>query len=190
MKTPEQILDQKFSGEVKLRIAGPTVWQRGLIIAAMQEYAKEAEDKLREEYEQKLIDASHADADEIEGLKYTLKSLVEDNRALKEAIEINCNCNADGCHQAKLLQDKDYEIQEAWEKVHALEDDLHNSEYQNTLLAQKLTDINSTVERLDNELTEAVEIMSSIYHSVDKYHLSISFKNGVLFDKLKDYLGK
>jgi hypothetical protein len=39
------------------------------------------------------------------------------------------------------LKDKDYQIQEAWERVHALEDDLHNSEYQNTLLAQKLTDI-------------------------------------------------
>lgn len=46
-----------------------------------------------------------------------------------------------------------------------------------------------TIDRLENEMTEGVEIMSSIYHNVDKYHLSISFKNGELFDKLKDYLG-
>lgn len=73
---------------------------------------------------------------------------------LEEAIEINCNCNADGCHNSKLLSCKDL-----------------------------------TIERLESELTEGVEIMSSIYHNVDKYHLSISFKNGELFDRLKDYLG-
>jgi predicted RNase H-like nuclease (RuvC/YqgF family) len=46
-----------------------------------------------------------------------------------------------------------------------------------------------TIDRLENDLSEAVEIMSSIYHNVDKYHLNISFKNGELYDKLKDYLG-
>ena len=35
---------------------------------------------------------------------------------------------------SQTLQDKDYQIQEAWEKVHALEDDLHNSETENDTL--------------------------------------------------------
>lgn len=51
MKTPEQILDEKFTGEIKLRIAGPTVWQRGLILSAMKEYAQQEGKRVEEFWE-------------------------------------------------------------------------------------------------------------------------------------------
>lgn len=96
--------------------------------AEMHEYAKELQGKILDQ-------------------EFTIKSLAEDNRALTEVIEINCNCNADGCHQSKLLQDKDYQIQEAWEKVHALEDSLHNSETEN-----------DTLKRVNESLEKSVKI--------------------------------
>lgn len=104
--------------------------------AEMHEYAKELQGKILDQ-------------------EFTIKSLVEDNIALKEAIEINCNCNADGCHQAKLLQDKDYQIQEAWEKVHALEDDLHNSQTQMDRLKKHRDDDQILIASLTKQFSDA-----------------------------------
>jgi hypothetical protein len=46
-----------------------------------------------------------------------------------------------------------------------------------------------TIERLENDLSEAVDIMEAIYANVDKYHLDFAFSGGECYDKLKDYLG-
>lgn len=39
------------------------------------------------------------------------------------------------------IQDLKDQLEDAWDKIHALEDDLFNSEHKNTLLAQKLNDL-------------------------------------------------
>lgn len=46
-----------------------------------------------------------------------------------------------------------------------------------------------TIERLENDLSEAVEIMGAIYDNVDKYHLDFAFHGGECYDRLKEYLG-
>lgn len=46
-----------------------------------------------------------------------------------------------------------------------------------------------TIERLESDLSEAVEIMGAIYDNVDKYHLDFAFAGGECYDKLKEYLG-
>lgn len=48
---------------------------------------------------------------------------------------------------------------------------------------------NKTIDRLEDSLSEAVEIMGAIYDNVDKYHLDFAFAGGECYDRLKEYLG-
>lgn len=103
--------------------------------AEMHEYGKELQGKILDQ-------------------EFTIKSLVEDNRALKEAIEINCNCNADGCHNSKLLLAKGH-----------------------------------TIGRLENDLSDGVKILETIWLAFDRDYLMKSLLSAD-YENLKNYLGK
>lgn len=97
------------------------------------------------------------------------------------------------------IVDRDIDLKDLQERVNDLN---MNADAYNDLLGRYTTAIadghdllksneakDNTIERLEGELSEAVEIMGAIYDNVDKYHLDFAFTGGECYDKLKDYLG-
>ena len=78
------------------------------------------------------------------------------------------------------------EIQDAWEKIHALEDDLHNTETENDSLKDKVKALTRTNDRVYEELTTAIELMGIIYNKAD---LNFDYKGHNIRETIKDYLG-
>ncbi len=76
---------------------------------------------------------------------------------------------------------------EAWEKVHALEDDLHNSETENDSLKDNVKALTRANDRVEEELTTAIEIMEVIYNKAD---LNFDYKGHNMRETIKDYLGQ
>ena len=87
--------------------------------------------------------------------------------------------------QGKIL-DLEFELQSAYEKVEALKDDLHNSESENDSLKDKVKALTRANDRVEEELTTAIELIGVIYNKAD---LNFDYKGHNIRETIKDYLG-
>lgn len=148
----------------------------------------------------KVLDLTH----ELDDAKYELETLrgqiVDRDLELKEGREnlIAMTLERDEYDQANrdqafTIKAQAKELEQAYTRVSDLDDELTASNRRNETIIQDWTKESNaqkaTIERLESELTEAVEIMGAIYDNVDKYHLDFAFSGGECYEKLKEYLG-
>lgn len=126
-------------------------------------------------------------ADMIDKLSYVQKA-----DFAKRAIELERDCATYKAMLAEINKERDAWISEYRTTMVSVE----RLKLCNDNLAKELREADSrvlahaeTIERLESDLTEAVEIMEAIYSNVDQYHLDFAFHGGECYDKLKDYLG-
>lgn len=73
--------------------------------------------------------------------------------------------------------------------IHELQIKLRDERMQNTFLAQKLSANADTIGRLENDLSDGVKILETIWIAFDRDYL-MKYLLAADYEKLKDYLGK
>lgn len=89
----------------------------------------------------------------------------------------------------RSLEKTDTEIKDAYEVIYRLEDDLHNSETENDHLKEKISKLNDCIGRLENDLSDGVKILETIWIAFDRDYLMKSLLSSD-YENLKNYLGK